>query len=98
MSDGRQASVPPSLDGFEPIELIGTGGYADVFRFRQRMPERDVAVKVLVGDVVAAAAFTTEANLMAQVSAHPYIVTIFEAAVARDGRPAQVMDVYTGAK
>ena len=96
MSSRRPPSAPPRLDGFDPVELIGSGGYADVFLFQQHMPDRRVAVKVLVGDVVASAAFTAEANLMARVSAHPYIVTIFEARVAADGRPYLVMEYYPG--
>lgn len=96
MSSRRPPSAPPLLDGFESIELIGSGGYADVFLYQQRMPDRRVAVKVLVGDVVATASFTAEANLMARVSAHPYIVTIFEARVSADGRPYLVMEYYPG--
>lgn len=96
MSGGRPASAPPILEGFDPISLIGSGGYADVFLFRQLMPERQVAVKVLVGDVTAESAFTAEANLMARVSAHPYIVGIFDARVSTDGRPYLVMEYYPG--
>ena len=40
----------------------------------------------------ARAAFTTEADLMARLSTHPYIVTIYQAGVARDGRPYLVME------
>ena len=96
MSSRRSPSSPPTLDGFDPIELIGSGGYADVFLFQQHMPSRTVAVKVLVGDVVAGAAFTAEANLMARVSAHPYIVGVYDARVAADGRPYLVMEYYPG--
>jgi len=96
VSARRAPSAAPLLDGFEPIELIGSGGYADVFLYEQQMPRRQVAVKVLVGDVVAEAAFTAEANLMARVSAHPYIVGIYEARVSGDGRPYLVMEYYPG--
>ena len=88
------------LVGFRPIELIGTGGYADVFLYEQLMPNRRVAVKVLVSDVltgdVQRRQFAAEANLMAKVSTHPYIVTIFQADVASDGRPYLVMEYYPG--
>ncbi len=96
VSARRPPSDPPVLDGFDPIELIGSGGYADVFLFQQQMPSRKVAVKVLVGDVVAEAAFTAEANLMARVSAHPYIVGVYDARVTTDGRPYLVMEYYPG--
>ena len=96
----RPPSEPPVLVGFRPIELIGTGGYADVFLYEQLMPNRKVAVKVLVSDVLTGDAqrrqFAAEANLMAKVSTHPYIVTIFQADVASDGRPYLVMEYYPG--
>jgi serine/threonine protein kinase len=97
MSGRRPPSVPPRLDGLEPVKLIGSGGYADVFLYEQQMPARQVAVKVLVGDDIASSSFTAEANLMARVSAHPYIVTIFDARLAPDGRPYLVMEYYPGA-
>jgi eukaryotic-like serine/threonine-protein kinase len=96
----RPPSIPPVLAGFEPIELVGSGGYADVFLYEQLMPRRRVAVKVLVSDALAGDTqrrqFAAEANLMAKVSTHPYIVTIFQADVASDGRPYLVMEYYPG--
>jgi serine/threonine protein kinase len=96
----RPPSTPPAIAGFTPLQLLGSGGYADVFLYEQHMPHRQVAVKVLVGDAMASEAqrrqFTAEANLMARVSTHPYIVTIFQADVASDGRPYIVMEYYPG--
>jgi len=96
----RTTSSPPALAGYTPIELIGTGGYADVFLYEQHMPNRRVAVKVLVSDVLSGEVqrrqFAAEANLMARVSTHPYIVSIFHADVAADGRPFIVMEYYPG--
>lgn len=96
---GRSPMDPPEIPGFEPRHLIGSGGYADVFLYAQRMPRRDVAVKVLIdeaSDREARERFTDEANTMAVLSAHPYIVTIFHADVAEDGRPYLVMEYYPG--
>lgn len=97
---GRAPSAPPALGGYTPVELIGSGGYADVFLYEQHMPNRKVAVKVLVGDAISGEAqrrqFAAEANLMARVSTHPYIVSIFQAEVAPDGRPYLVMEYYPG--
>ncbi|MCB9380922.1 MAG: protein kinase [Acidimicrobiaceae bacterium] len=96
----RQQSTPPQLVGFTPIELIGSGGYADVFLYEQHMPRRKVAVKVLVSDSLGGdlqrRQFAAEANLMAQVSTHPFIVSIFHADVAPDGRPYIIMEYYPG--
>ncbi|WP_395153440.1 serine/threonine-protein kinase [Ilumatobacter sp.] len=97
----RSPASPPVLPGFEAIELIGSGGYADVFLYRQQKPERLVAMKVLVPEAIAAGSgakdFTDEANLMAKVSAHPYIVQVFQADIAPDGRPFLAMEYYPGA-
>ena len=85
----RQPSPPPNLPGFEFKQLLGSGGFSDVYLYEQQLPKHPVAVKVLLGgDALGDSsrqAFIDEANLMAQMSSHPYIVTIFQAAVADDG-------------
>jgi eukaryotic-like serine/threonine-protein kinase len=89
--------TPPDLPGYTFIEVLGGGGFADVYLFQQHLPERRVAVKVLrerADDAEARAAFEAEANLMARVSTHPNIVSVYGAAVARDGRPYLVMEYY----
>ncbi|MDR6612934.1 protein kinase domain-containing protein [Leifsonia sp. 1010] len=93
------ASQPPELDGFHFIRLLGSGGFSDVFLYEQQLPKRSVAVKVLLTDGVdesARARFVAEANVMARLSAHPYIVTIFHAGVAGDDRPFLVMEYCSG--
>ncbi|GAA2061787.1 serine/threonine-protein kinase [Leifsonia soli] len=93
------ASQPPALDGFHFIRLLGSGGFSDVFLYEQQLPKRSVAVKVLLTDGVdesARARFVAEANVMARLSAHPYIVTIFHAGVAGDDRPFLVMEYCSG--
>jgi len=91
----REPSAPPTLPGYRYVRLLGLGGFADVFLYRQDLPVRDVAVKVLLAgslDDDVRARFQTEANLMAQLSHHPSIVTIHQAAIAADGRPYLVME------
>ena len=88
---------PPALQNFRYLEYLGGGGFADVFLYEQIRPVRKVAVKVLRAgglDAKALHSFDDEANLMAQVSAHPYIVTMHEAERAPDGRPYLVMEYY----
>lgn len=95
MSQHRAPSPPPQIPGFDYVQLLGSGGFADVFLFQQNMPRRRVAVKVLLKDAVTdggAASFTSEANLMAQLSTHPAIVSIYEAGISTDGRPYLVME------
>jgi serine/threonine protein kinase len=89
----------PVLEGFEYLDVLGSGGFADVFLFEQAMPKRRVAVKVL-RDVGLTdrdrETFTSEVNLMAALSSHPHIVTIYGADVSEDGRPFLVMEYYSG--
>lgn len=95
MTARREASAPPDLPGYEYVRVLGLGGFADVFLYRQHMPRREVAVKVLLAgslDDDVRERFQTEANLMAQLSHHPSIVTIYHAAIASDGRPYLVME------
>lgn len=95
MTARREASAPPDLPGYEYVRVLGLGGFADVFLYRQHLPRRDVAVKVLLAgslDDDVRDRFQTEANLMAQLSHHPSIVTIHHAAIAADGRPFLVME------
>lgn len=94
----RKPSSPPRIDGYEAFELIGSGGYADVFLYRQVSPDQKVAIKVMTAEGVSGALpadlFMREANMMAQVSSHPYIAQIFHAGVSDDGRPYLVMEYY----
>jgi len=96
VSRRREPSAPPLIPGFDPVRLLGMGGFADVFVYRQQMPEREVAVKVLTPQALnddVRERFRMEANLMAQLSQHPAIVTIHHADVASDGRPFFVMEL-----
>ncbi|WP_213815752.1 serine/threonine-protein kinase [Glaciihabitans sp. dw_435] len=95
----RAPSTPPQIPGLEYVKPLGTGGFSDVFLYDQLLPRRQVAVKVLLTDGLdteARKAFVDEANLMAQLSAHPYIVTIFHADVASGDRPYFVMEYCSG--
>jgi hypothetical protein len=90
-------SAPPALPNLVHCGYLGGGGFADVFLYDQSRPSRKVAIKVLRSaalDDDARVSFDAEADLMARVSTHPYIVTIFGADVAPDGRPYIVMEYY----
>jgi eukaryotic-like serine/threonine-protein kinase len=88
----------PRIPGLTYIQHIGQGGFADVFLYEQEWPRQRVAVKVVRPDVPLTerekAMFTTEANAMARLSDHPYIVSVITAGVTsvQDGsRPYLVM-------
>ncbi len=91
----RLPSAPPNLPGFSFIRVLGSGGFADVFLYEQNLPRRLVAIKVMLAEVVNSQMrqmFQAEANVMAQLSTHPSILTVYEAGVASDGRPYLVME------
>lgn len=95
MSPRRPSSPAPLIPGFTLVKPLGTGGFSDVYLYEQHRPQRKVAIKVLLADVSkddARKLFETEANLMAQLSSHPYIVTIYQAETTEDGRSYLAME------
>ena len=95
----RLPSAPPILPGLAYIRPLGSGGFADVFLYEKDMPRRDVAVKVLPSDVRDAdlrRMFNAEADVLAHLSAHPSIVTVYQAGISADGRPYIVMEFCPG--
>lgn len=91
------SSTPPTIAGYSFIGELGRGGFSDVYLYQQHMPRRQVAIKVLRIDTLDARqrqAFEDEADLMAQLGDHPYIVSVLSAALTADGRPYLVMSYY----
>lgn len=83
------------LPGYTFVRPLGAGGFADVFLYEQDMPRRVVAVKVLIDDAInpdVLHGFNTEADILARLSTHPSIVTIYHASISADGRPYFVME------
>ena len=80
------------------LTVLGTGGMATVWRARDEMLGRDVAVKVLNPQYAADAAFLDrfegEARHAAAVS-HPRLVTVFDCGV-EGGTPFIVMELVAG--
>ena len=86
----------PVIPGFTFVEHLGSGGFADVFLYEQQWPRQRVAVKVVRPDVPLTDRekhlFTAEANAMARLADHPYIVSVITAGVTLEGgRPYLVM-------
>ncbi len=95
----RLPSAPPLLPGLTYIRPLGSGGFADVFLYQQDMPRRSVAVKVLPADErdpELLRMFNAEADILAHLSAHPAIVTVYQAGISADGRPYIVMEYCPG--
>ena len=86
------------VGGFELLERLGQGGFAEVFRGRQREPvEREVAVKVLrtAERRVEVDRFERELRALARLR-HPGIVRLLEAGVTPSGHAWFAMDLVTG--
>lgn len=80
-------AVPRVLGDFEIGRELGRGGMGVVYLAHQRSLDRDVALKLLPGDVQAApellARFQREATLLGRIS-HPHIVPVY--LVGSEGR------------
>lgn len=97
MSPRRAPMEPPELPGYTHVRLLGSGGYSDVFLYEQQMPHRQVAIKVLLTEALGEQGrqqFFDEANAMAAVSTHPFIVSVFHAELSASGHPYLVMEYY----
>ncbi|MGZ0711785.1 serine/threonine-protein kinase (plasmid) [Coraliomargarita sp. W4R53] len=95
----RLPSAPPIVPGLVYIRPLGSGGFADVFLYEQDMPRRNVAVKVMRSDARdpdLRRMFNAEADVLAHLSAHPSIVTVYQASISADGRPYIVMEYCPG--
>lgn len=89
--------IPPEIEGLDYVKPLGSGGYSDVLLYEQQRPRMRVAVKVLKTDGMTATAkrqFIDEADTMAELADHPYIVQVFQSGTSADGRPYLVMKYY----
>ncbi|HHH31036.1 MAG TPA: serine/threonine protein kinase [Polyangiaceae bacterium] len=84
---------------YQIIAPLGEGGMATVYRARNTLVEREVAVKVmnasLKGDAALKERFRREAKNAAAV-AHPNIIEIFDQGETEDGTPFLVMEILEG--
>ena len=89
-------ALPPRYRG---VELIASGGMADVYVATDDALERVVAIKALgdrfASDPEVRMRFTREARIAARLSNEPNVVTIYDVAEAA-GRPTIVMEFLPG--
>ena len=77
------------VEGYEDLHQIGRGGFATVYRARQRAFDRVVALKVLDlpnPDQAARDRFDRECRAIGALSWHPNIVVVHDSGVTADGR------------
>lgn len=93
------ASIPKIIGSrYEILELAGHGGMADIFRARDTILERQVAVKILKKDFSVDESFKSRFLFEAQAAAnlsHANIVTIHDFGIEND-LPFLVMEFITG--
>ncbi|MBL8958149.1 MAG: serine/threonine protein kinase [Myxococcaceae bacterium] len=81
------AAAPPTIPGYELVEIVGKGGMGEVWRAKQVSLQRMVAVKVLpprlAKDPEFVARFDKEATALASLS-HPNITQIIDRGVSGD--------------
>jgi serine/threonine-protein kinase len=93
----RPMLQPDLIGRYRVIRLLGRGGMSDVYLARDPMLERDIAVKLIAGeldDEVARRRLVREASAAGRLR-HPNIVTIFDAG-EYDGRPYIAMEHVAG--
>lgn len=95
-ADGASASTELP-GGFRLGAELGRGRFGVVYRARQALTGRDVAIKLLAPRSLAEAqAFVTEVQALARVD-HPGVVRVLHADTTADGRPFLAMELVSGA-
>jgi eukaryotic-like serine/threonine-protein kinase len=94
------AGLPPLIDGKYRVDaLIGRGGMGAVYRAHDLRLARDVAVKVVRGELTASlearARFQREAMVVARLQ-HPAVVAIHDVGTLGDGAAYLVMEYVRG--
>jgi len=105
LSDGAVRRLQQQLDTpevpggrYQVMELLGEGGMGRVYRARDTVLERDVALKVLRTELDSAdlaQRLGREARILARLE-HPGIVPVHDAGVLADGRVYYVMKLVRG--
>jgi serine/threonine-protein kinase len=103
MTDGPSTVpiAPPegggeAVPGYEILSVLGQGGMGVVYKARQRVPQRLVALKMIRGHVGpgALARFRAEADALARLR-HPQVVPVYEVG-EHDGAPYFAMELVEG--
>lgn len=86
-------------DRYEVMEILGRGGMGVVYKGRQILMDRLVAIKMLhahlITDASALQRFKQEAQAVSKVK-HPHTVTLYDFGVTGMGQPYLVMDFIEG--
>lgn len=69
------------IPGYTFVQTLGEGTDARVYRYRQHMPNRDIAIKISHAMIESQTIkrFQYEIECLARLSAHPYVITMYDA-------------------
>jgi serine/threonine protein kinase len=96
--EGGIPFAPPHVPGYRLGAPLGRGGMGVVFRATQLEPDREVALKVLRGELSSPRArerFRREVEVLARIR-HRSIVRILDAGVTEEGHPYYAMELVEG--
>lgn len=90
----HRIAPPPEIEGLTWVRALGSGGFADVHLYRQFLPARDVAVKVVRDPTESGSVdeMHREADATAAVAGHPAVIELHGAGTTADGRPYLIME------
>lgn len=90
----HRIAPPPEIEGLTWVRALGSGGFADVHLYRQSLPARDVAVKVVRDPTESGSVdeMHREADATAAVAGHPAVIELHGAGTTADGRPYLIME------
>lgn len=95
-----RAVIPaPDIPGHMVIDVLGSGGFATVYRTWQTAVGRETAVKVdsrALHSERDQRRFFREVTAAGRLSGHPNVIDVYDAGMLRDGRPYMVMELCPG--
>ena len=87
MADSNKKEVLPEIPGFRILKTLGRGGMANVYLGLQESMDREVAIKVMLPQLLTDPSFgdrfLREARIAAKL-AHPHIVAVIDVGVVND--------------